>query len=141
MEEKNSKAAVVFTDEEFQAVTKHLIGNNVRLNPNLLIPQTCGKSDESEVRMMKHCILLLRTCEDTVERGADDAKSDRELRVHCLHERSVWWSTGRLHGSVQQQHRAPPHTPDDDQGDLDRHEELYRQQCQGLCIYWFSVCR
>ena len=43
MEKKEAGPEVVFTNKEFEDVTKYLIGNNVRLFPNLLVPQVCGE--------------------------------------------------------------------------------------------------
>ena len=41
--ENKSETKILFTEKEFDDVTKYLIGNNVRLYPNLIVPQTCGK--------------------------------------------------------------------------------------------------
>ena len=82
MEKKEQEAGpgVVFTNKEFEDVTKYLIGNNVRLFPNLLVPQVCGEliivSMESSIHNNYY-----RTRKNTGQGRTDDAESHREL---CL---------------------------------------------------------
>ena len=41
MENRNSKE-IVFSPEEFDQVTKHLMGSQIRPYPNILVPQSAG---------------------------------------------------------------------------------------------------
>lgn len=42
MTEDNNPSNVVFSQREFEDVTKYLIGNSVRLYPNIIVPQSAG---------------------------------------------------------------------------------------------------
>ena len=54
--ENNQEA--VFTPEEFEKVTKYLVNSQVRLYPNLIVPQTNGmaKIQPKEELMMQNVI-------------------------------------------------------------------------------------
>ena len=47
---------VVFTPEEFEGITKYLIGNRVRMFPDIIVPQSAGPArvqDKTELMMQK----------------------------------------------------------------------------------------
>ena len=137
--ENKSETKILFTEKEFDDVTKYLIGNNVRLYPNLIVPQTCGKMQTIYKSLLQS--LSSRSCQDTVHRGEDDAEYHGELSLQSRDEWSGGGSTGRIHGTLQQQHSTSPHSSDDHQRNIDRHEELHCQQCPRVRIYWINICR
>ena len=47
MTEDYNPSNVVFSQREFEDVTKYLIGNSVRLYPNIIVPQSAGASVDS----------------------------------------------------------------------------------------------
>ena len=49
-------AGVVFTPEEFEGITKYLIGSKVRMFPDIIVPQSAGPArvqDKGELMMQK----------------------------------------------------------------------------------------
>lgn len=50
------KPVVVFTPEEFEGITKYLIGNRARMFPEIIVPQSAGPArvqDKTELMMQK----------------------------------------------------------------------------------------